>query len=161
MKKSRPVSIAAKRLVKIGSGVYGLPDGSVLIRRGRSRQGPQVQVEGDRPTALGAGEFVWDNPPGPTQGVTFGLRSGEQYIDAKGFVTPTQASRLLNKSRVWIYRLIRTGKLRSVKKPGTTAMVIPLSQIKRLLGTGEARVRPVCPGALWGYDAEGQPWLLG
>lgn len=156
-----PVRIETKRLVKIGNGVYGLPDGSVFIRRRESRRVPQVRHERDRPAALRAGEFMWDNPPGPTQGVTFGLRTGEQYVDAKGFVTPTQASQLLNKSRVWIYRLIRTRKLRLVKKPGTTAMLIPLSQIKRLLGTGEARVRPVCPGALWGYDAEGQPWLLG
>lgn len=118
-------------------------------------------LKGDRPPKLRAGKFIWDNPPSPSQGVTFGLRTGEQYIGPKGLVTPTQASQLLKKSRVWIYRLIRAGKLRPIKKRGTTAMLIPLSQIKKLLGTAEERVRPIRPGALWGYDRKGQPWLLG
>jgi len=157
----RPVRIDTKRLVKIGIGVYGLPDGSVLIRHGQSARAPQVQLEGHRPPKLRAGEFIWDNPPSPSRGVTFGLRTGEQYVGPKGLVTPTQASQLLKKSRVWIYRLIRAGKLRPVKKGGTTAMLIPLSQIKKLLGAAEERVRPIRPGALWGYDRKGQPWLLG
>ncbi len=157
----RPVRIDTKRLVKIGIGVYGLPDGSVLIRHGQSARAPQVQLEGRRSPKLRAGEFIWDNPPSPSQGVTFGLRTGEQYVGPRGLVTPTQASQLLKKSRVWIYRLIRARKLRPVKKGGTTTMLIPLSQIKRLLGTAEERVRPIRPGALWGYDRKWQPWLLG
>jgi hypothetical protein len=159
--KPRRVRIDAKRLVEIGTGVYGLPDGSLLIRQGQSPRAPQVQVEGDRPPKLRAGDFIWDNPPGPSQGVTFGLRTGEQYIGPKGLVTPTQASQLLKKSRVWIYRLIRTGKLRPVKKRGAATILIPLSQIRRILGLPEERVRPIRPGALWGYDRKGQPWLVG
>ncbi len=150
----------ADRPVRIGAGVYGLPDGSVLIRPGGSPRAPQVQFERDRPPGLRSGQILWENPPGPSQGVTFGLRTGVQYVDPKGLVTPTQASQLLKKSRVWIYRLIRSRKLRPVKGRGTTKMLIPLSQIKKLLGTAEGEVRPIHPGALWGYDRKGRPWLL-
>jgi hypothetical protein len=81
-----------------------------------------------------------------------------------GSTSPSGASFALSAAQQrhpWIYRLIRAGKLRPVKKGGTTAMLIPLSQIKKLLGTAEERVRPIRAGALWGYDRKGQPWLLG
>ncbi len=159
--KARSARTHPKRPVKIGIGLYGLPNGGLRVLPNASPRAPQVVLKGDRPLKLRAGEFVWDNPPGRSQGVTFGLRTGQQYIGPKGVVTPTQASQLLEKSRVWIYRLIRAGKLRPVEKRGTKAMLIPLSQIKKLLDIPEEQVRPIFPGALWGYDRKGQPWLVG
>jgi len=159
--KARRDRIRPKRPVKIGVGVYGLPDGSVLIRPGQSSRAPKLRFQGEPPLDLGSGEIVWDNPPGPSQGVSVGLQTGVHYIGPKDLVTPTQASELLGKSRVWIYKLIHSGKLRPVKKPGAGTMLIPLSQIKRLRGTTAPEVRPIHPGALWGYDRNGLPWLLG
>src|SRR6266849_448989 len=112
MTKPRPVRRPPQGAVQIGVGMYGLPDGSVLTYRGP--RAPQHTRKGDRPPRLRLGQFIWDNPPGPVQGVTFGLRSGTQYIGPKGRVTPTQAARLRRKSRVWIYKLIRAGTLRPV-----------------------------------------------
>ncbi len=150
-----------KDAVEIFEGVYGLPDGSVLVLRGRGSRAPQLQFEGDPPLKTRPGKIAWDNPPGPVQGVTFGLRSGVQYIGPNGFVTPTQASRLLGKSRVWVYKLIHSGKLRPVRKGRKRTTLIPLRQIKKLLGFPEERIRPICPGGLWGYDRNGEPWLVG
>ena len=161
MSKPRPVRTLPQGAVQIGVGMYGLPDGSVLTRPSRGPRAPQLTRRGDRPSRLRPGELIWDNPPGPRQGVTFGLRSGTQYIGPKGLVTPTQAARLLRKSRVWIYKLIRAGTLRPIRRGGPASRLIPLRQIKRLLGLPEKPVRPIFRGALWGYDEHGKPWLVG
>src|SRR6267378_2446605 len=151
MTKPRPVRTPPQGAVQIGVGMYGLPDGSVLTYPGRGRRVPKTTLKRQRPPSLNPGEFIWDNPPGPAQGVTFGLRGGTQYIGPKGLVTPTQAARLLRKSRVWTYRLIHTGTLRPVSRGGLATKLIPLRQIKQLLGFPERPVRPICRGALWGY----------
>ncbi len=161
MTKPRPVRTPPQGAVQIGVDMYGLPDGSVLTYPSRGRRAPKTTLKGQRPPSLRPGEFIWDNPPGPVQGVTFGLRSGTQYIGPSGLVTPTQAARLLRKSRVWTYRLIRTGTLRPVSRGGLATTLIPLGQIKQLLGFSEKPVRPICRGALWGYDEHGKPWLVG
>jgi hypothetical protein len=161
MSKPRSARTLPQGAVQIGVGVYGLPDGSVLTRPSRGPRAPQLTRKGDRPPRLKPGQFIWDNPPGPIQGVTFGLRSGTQYIGPKGLVTPTQAARLLRKSRVWIYKLMRAGTLRPVSSGGPALRLIPLRQIKQLLGFPKKAIRPICPGALWGYDEHGEPWLVG
>lgn len=120
-----------------GAKMFGMPDGSLQI------VGPRRRVEGAR--HLAPGEVLWDNPPGPMQGVTLGSRVGAIRIDPNGVVTPTQASRLIKKSTVWVYRLIKTGKLRPINRRGKEATLIPLSEIKRLLGSNRA----------------GGPWLVG
>lgn len=116
--------------------MYGRPDGSVQII-GRWRRVPG-------PRHLRLGEVVWDNPPGATQGVTLGTGTGAIYIAPGGVVTPTQAARLIGKSRVWTYKLIKSGKLRAVpRRVGST--VISLAEIKRMLG----------------FDRAAGPWLVG
>jgi excisionase family DNA binding protein len=157
----RQFRLNLKHAVEIYEGMYGLPDGSVFVKRGRGARGSQLRFQGDPPLEIGVGEFFWDNPPGPVQGVTFGLRSGIQYIGPRGLVTPTQASKLLGKSRVWVYKLIRSGRLRPVRRGSKKKTLIPLRQIKKLLGFPEEPVRPICPGGLWGYDSNGEPWLVG
>lgn len=111
--------------------MFGRPDGSLEIV-GRWRR-----VEGRR--NLSPGEVWWDNPPGPAQGVTLGTRTGAVYISPSGVVTPTQAARLLQKSTVWIYKLIKAGKLRPAKERGRGGTLIPLSEIKRVFGFARAR----------------------
>lgn len=111
--------------------MFGRPDGSLEI------VGPWRRVQ--RPRHLALGEVIWDNPPGPAQGVTVGTRTGAVYISANDVVTPTQASRLLQKSTVWIYKLIKAGRLRPAKDGGRGRTQIPLSEIKRLLGFAQAR----------------------
>src|SRR6266542_4790378 len=115
--------------------MFGMPDGSVYIT------GPWRLVKGRRDVAsrrnrprhgLKPGEVLWDNPPGPTQGVTIGSRFGDVVIRPNGVVTPTQASRLMKKSTVWIYRLIKTRKLRTATRRGRGTTLIPLSEVKRL-----------------------------
>lgn len=117
--------------------MFGRPDGSLQI------VGRWQRVKG--PRHLSPGEVWWDNPPGPTQGVTLGTRAGAVYIAPSGVVTPTQASRLLQKSTVWIYKLIKAGRLRAVKARGRGRTRIPLRDIKRLLRFARAR----------------EPWLTG
>ncbi len=159
--KARPVRLRSSGWVKIGEGLYGLPDGSLVVEPGHPSRAPQIRFRGERPRELKPGDLIWDNPPGPSQGVTFGLRTGVQYVGPKAFVTPTQASQLLGKSRVWVYRLIRSGKLHPRKRGRTGTILIPLSQIKRFLNLSREPIRPIRPGALWGYDQAGQPWLVG
>ncbi len=117
--------------------MYGRPDGSLqIVGRWRRVQGPRH---------ISPGEVIWENPAGETQGVTLGTRQGAVYISAQSVVTPTQAARLMKKSTVWIYKLIKSGKLRCVRRRDARPKVIPLSEVKRLLG----------------FDRAHGPWLVG
>ena len=110
-----------------GATLFALADGSVLIQGGEWRRMKN-------PDSLGVGEVAWDNPPGMAQGVTIGTKLGPLRVNDKGLVTVTQASRLLRKSRVSVYKYIEQGKLRSRRQRGKGAPQIPLSDIKRVLG---------------------------
>lgn len=98
--------------------------------------------------AKGPLQVVWDNPPGAKQGLTIErVVRGHVFtrrVEHGGLVSPTEAASALNVSRVWIYRLIWDGKLKTVKRKGQNAIL--LSSLKEF-----ARARG---------DFKG-PWLRG
>jgi len=82
--------------------------------------------------ARGPVTVYWDNPPGPDQGITIErVVYGHIYsrrVGSHGFLSPTEAGIVLNVTREFVYRLIWSGKLRTVKRKKKVA--VPLSAIK-------------------------------
>jgi len=75
---------------------------------------------------------LWDNPPGAGQGITIERTiAGHVFsrrVGPRGLLTPTETAQALHVSRVYVYRLVWDGKLKSVKKEGRLA--IPLKSVK-------------------------------
>lgn len=95
-------------------------------RSGLRRRGPRIEV-------------YWDNPDGPEQGMEVRLRIGvhvyTREVGPDGELTMTEAAHALGTNRMWLYRQVWSGKLKTVRVQGRQQ--VPLSEIKRLTGEGE------------------------
>jgi excisionase family DNA binding protein len=87
--------------------------------------------------------IIWENPPGPDQRIWIEREiRGHVYrreVTPDGVLSPTEAACALDVSRVYVYRLVWDGKLKSVKRKGQ--MAIPLRSIKAFLAAREESQR--------------------
>ncbi len=76
-------------------------------------------------------EVYWENPPGPEPRVMvcrwIGGQEFYRWVEADGFLTPAEAACAMDVSRVYVYRLVREGRLEAVRTDPTR---IPLRSIK-------------------------------
>ncbi len=68
-------------------------------------------------------QVYWENPPGPESRVKVCRWVGDQeffrWVDADGYLTPAEAASAMDISRVYVYRLVREGRLEAVSTDPT------------------------------------------
>jgi excisionase family DNA binding protein len=88
---------------------------------------------------------IWENPPGPRQRIIIErVVRGHTYrrqVGPKGVLAPPEAAKALRVSREFVYRLIRQGKLKTVRRRGL--MGVPLNSIKAYRARRREGRRPV------------------
>ncbi len=118
---------------KPGIPIIGLADGSLLIPADSWQLWGERVTPPEPNTGSGKTQVLWDNPPGPAQGLTIrramGGRVYERRVPSRGLLNPTEAAQVLGISRVYLYRLIWDGRLKTTNRNGRT--VVPLHSIKR------------------------------
>lgn len=77
---------------------------------------------------------IWDNPPGPKQGLTLEYEGGaEMYIPPNGLLSVNETALALDVTARRVYQLIDGGDL---QVRGSGVRRIPVSAVRRLLPHG-------------------------
>ena len=67
-------------------------------------------------------EVYWENPPGPSSGLYINRYQGqgryERHVRPGDLLNPTEIAAILQFSRMHVYRLMRSGELKTVKRGG-------------------------------------------